>query len=402
MELTGDLSDFALADILQILALSRKTGTLSLATGSVSGKIVVERGRITFASRQPGGTLFDSLSSEKGINPDSLEALRSIGEKASGVWSLESLIVESGAMSQDELDRVLRRHVRRAVGDLVALEKGRFGIELNQVEEAQSMSEVKLADGLDVGEVLLEAAKDRDEAEKTGELPAVSFPEWLGAEGPNDGAGTEETQGLPGGSRDSTNEATGFDRDGHGGSLLCSMLAELRSYSFEAEVSLLVMRYASEVATRGVLFVLREDEVAGLGQFGVKSREKDLSPDETVRKIRIPLKVNSMFDEVLRTGQPLVGKIPSGYWNEEILSRIGGANSVHLSVFLMPIICQNRPLFFLYGDNYPGIAEMTRMGELVALVEQASLALDKIFLERLISELNAVRAFGRTHPLPPI
>ena len=38
MELSGNLSDFGLADILQILSLSRKTGTLALAAGSVSGR----------------------------------------------------------------------------------------------------------------------------------------------------------------------------------------------------------------------------------------------------------------------------------------------------------------------------------------------------------------------------
>ncbi|MGH9829727.1 MAG: DUF4388 domain-containing protein, partial [Blastocatellia bacterium] len=44
MELSGNLSDFALTDILQILALSRKSGTLALESGGSAGLIVIERG----------------------------------------------------------------------------------------------------------------------------------------------------------------------------------------------------------------------------------------------------------------------------------------------------------------------------------------------------------------------
>ena len=50
MHLNGDLSDFALADILQILSLGRKTGTLLVENGSLKGRIVIEAGRITGAS----------------------------------------------------------------------------------------------------------------------------------------------------------------------------------------------------------------------------------------------------------------------------------------------------------------------------------------------------------------
>ena len=54
MQLTGDLSDFALTDILQILALSRKTGMVLLDGAGWAGKIVIESGRITEAWAEPG------------------------------------------------------------------------------------------------------------------------------------------------------------------------------------------------------------------------------------------------------------------------------------------------------------------------------------------------------------
>ena len=126
----------------------------------------------------------------------------------------------------------------------------------------------------------------------------------------------------------------------------------------------------------------------GLGQFGVKCQGDHRSADEKVREIHVPLGANSIFDEVVRSGQPYIGEMPGGYWNEEILCKIGGHASP-LSVFLLPLMCQNRPVFLIYGDNYPGVTELTQLDELVALVNQASVVLEKIVLERIVSQFQS-------------
>src|SRR6476659_6177971 len=130
MELTGDLSDFALTDILQILALSRKTGTLSLESESVRAKITIEGGRITHATRWPGEALAERLVRERCLSEGDLAKLKQIGQDSLGVWRLE---------------------------------KGRFGIDLNQPRKLDTLSEVRLRDGVEVGELLLGIAKELDE-----------------------------------------------------------------------------------------------------------------------------------------------------------------------------------------------------------------------------------------------
>src|SRR5215510_13317050 len=163
MELTGDLSDFALTDILQILALSRKTGTLSLENGNLAGKIIIEQGRITHASLYPGDTLADCMVSMEMLTAETIKKLRELVGQSGNMWSFDTLLLESGLLTQEEIATAARKHIQRVVAKLVALEKGRFGIELNQADLAASFDEVKLPDGLDVGEVLLEAAKEKDE-----------------------------------------------------------------------------------------------------------------------------------------------------------------------------------------------------------------------------------------------
>jgi hypothetical protein len=109
--------------------------------------------------------------------------------------------------------------------------------------------------------------------------------------------------------------------------------------------------------------------------------------DESVREIRIPLGANTIFDDVVRYGKPFVGRLPDGYWYSEMLSKIGG-NGMPLHAFALPLTCNGRSVFVFYGDNYPGYAELQGIDELLALVNQASILLEKIVLERLLNQLN--------------
>jgi hypothetical protein len=388
MELSGDLSDFALTDILQILALSRKSGTLSLGAGSATGRIVVQRGRITHASLVPGESLASRLVRENFISSEVMKRLRQVAEKEAGVWSLKSLLLESGLMKAADLEEVARRHLSDTVGALVRLEKGRFGIELNQIEAIDTLEEIGFPDGLDIGEVLLGAAKDMDEYSK--EQPAAVAPPHFEPPREPEGLGTESSLEDQMSKYGEKIERLAVNRDvrrNERASLLCSMLAELRSHSFEAEVSLLIMRYASEVAARGVLFVVRDHELLGLGQFGVAAGGLGKSPDERVREIRIPIGAKTIFDSVVNQGQPYIGSMPDNHWHAEMFKRIGG-NGVPLSVFALPLVCNDQPIFVFYGDNYPGQSELAGIDELVALVNQASIVLEKIVLERMLSEIR--------------
>jgi hypothetical protein len=161
---------------------------------------------------------------------------------------------------------------------------------------------------------------------------------------------------------------------------------ELRSHSFEAEVSLLVMRYASDVASRGVLFVVRDNLINGVGQFGVNLTGGRENPDQIIRNIGVSLGQGSVFDTVIQSGQPYIGALPEDPWIVDILFGLGGV-SADLSIFLLPIVCQGKTVFIIYGDNYPGTYEMDNIDELIALTNQASIVLEKIILERLVGDM---------------
>jgi len=383
MELTGDLSDFALTDILQILALSRKTGTVLLENAAVAGQIIIEEGRITHASLWPGESFADCLVKRELLDPELMGRFKEIGKQSKGIWTVESLIVESGRMTYGELQDEAKRHVQRVIGKLVGLEKGRFGIAVNEATVSNLLDEVKLGEGLEVGEVLLGSAKENDEALR---YEGEETPELLNDLSGDAGGYESEVQLASDNSSHLTER--GLNGDSHRSELLCSLLSELRFHSFEAEVSLAIMRYASEVATRGILFAVKDFELCGLGQFGLTSTLPDETPDRFVRALHIPLDVDSLFSRVVRTGLPFVGPMPRDYWNMEILSKLGevGSNSW---LFALPLICDDRATFVVYGDNYPGGGQLRGISELEALASQASLVLEKIALERKLMEAEA-------------
>jgi Domain of unknown function (DUF4388) len=387
MELTGDLSDFALTDILQILALSRKTGTVLLENGSLSGKIIMEDGRITHASLSPGESFADGLVSRELLGTETLRRFKDIGNQSGGIWTVESLIVESGMMTQGQLQEEARRHIQKAVGRLVGIEKGKFGIAINEASLPNLLDEVKLSDGLEVGEVLLGSAKESDEALRGEQRYDEASRE---AEPDDRGHSADLTQLASDNNSQSIEYTMAPAENGHlhRSQLLCSLLAELRFHSYEAEVSLAIMRYASEVATRGILFVVKEFELCGQGQFGLSSNAPDGAADRFVRSLRIPLDVDSLFSRVVRSGLPFVGPMPRDYWNMEILAKLGGHDH-DLALFALPLVCNDRTVFVVYGDNYPGGSHLGGISELEALTSQASLVLEKIGLERRLMEAES-------------
>ena len=387
MQLTGDLSDFALTDILQILALSRKTGIVWLEGAGWAGKIVVESGRITEASTQPGESLTDSLTLAGLVGPDTLRAFGKGGDSTD--VHLEKVLVGGGILSRNRLTAAARRHTQRVIGKLVRIEKGRFSIALGESTLPRSADGLRLTEGLDVGEALLYAAHEQDESYKAQDL--ISAADEAGGFNLNGG---RETRPLAGRSLaqdpyDKTLDGDAPGTENHDRStMLCSLLAEMRQHSFEAEVSLLIMRYASELATRGILFAIKGSTLCGLGQFGLSQGKDGKSADQLVRELCLPLDADSVFARVVRTGEPFVGGMPDSYWFSELLSRVGGFGH-DLKLFVLPLTCNELPAFVIYGDNYPGTSELKGVRELVALASQASLVLDRIALQRRVVQLES-------------
>src|SRR6185295_12348793 len=87
-------------------------------------------------------------------------------------WNLKSLLLESGLLSEREMEKAAVMHVCTLVARLVDIGKGSFRLLLNETALVHVWDNFKLAEGLDIGEVLLQSATESDEAQRDAEPAA--------------------------------------------------------------------------------------------------------------------------------------------------------------------------------------------------------------------------------------
>jgi len=160
--------------------------------------------------------------------------------------------------------------------------------------------------------------------------------------------------------------------------LLRGMLQELNNPSLGGGIILLILRFASELMNRAVIFLVKDQEIVGLGQFGIELPGE--SPDAKVRTTRIPTGEDTLFSEALTSMVPTKGSPPVQRWNSYLFNQFGGEPPAE--VFVGPLVSEGRVVAILYGDNLP---EQKPVGDTEALeifLSQAGLAMEKVLLER--------------------
>lgn len=165
-------------------------------------------------------------------------------------------------------------------------------------------------------------------------------------------------------------------------SLLRGMLEELNDPGLGGGIILLVLRFASEFVNRAIVFFVKRDEIAGLGQFGIGDR--DGLADSKIRSLRIPRSENSLFTKVIESQTPVKLQPDDSKWNRHLLQLLGGAAPAE--VFLGPVISEGKVVAILYGDNLPETRPIGDTDALEIFLSQAGLAMEKALLLRRLKD----------------
>jgi len=160
--------------------------------------------------------------------------------------------------------------------------------------------------------------------------------------------------------------------------MLQRRLEELRRPNDPTDISHLVMTVAREFFERAILFLVKGEDVRGLGGFGPAPRGESL--DLAARDIVIPLSEPSVFQEVAATRKPFSGPAPEGKWTQFLMGRIGRYKSG--SVAVLPLLAHRETIALLFGDNPDTGRELGRLDALEVFVSQAGVALENAFLQR--------------------
>jgi len=167
-------------------------------------------------------------------------------------------------------------------------------------------------------------------------------------------------------------------------SVLQRRLQELRRPSDATQISALVMRVAREFFERGILFLIKEEEVRGLGGFGSAGRGENLNL--LVRQITIPLAEPSIFREAAGNGRAFRGELPEGRWNQHLMGKIGRFKSSEVA--LLPLVAYREPIALLFGDNPETGRPLERLETLEIFITQAAIALENAFLQRKLAVIG--------------
>lgn len=374
MSLVGRLEDLALSDIFQILSIGKKTGTLVIKGTPGSAMIVFKNGLVVRAENSAlGGSLGQDLLHGNAIKESALQMALEVKKKLPAA-SIAEILFDLGAVNKEILEKASKKRIERVVYQLLLWQEGDFQFEPDDLD-LKNKIEVEdfgweVSKGISPEYLLMEGARVHDES---------SQPEYVSNEeltGEADESGWETDWGS---------QPVAERKDI---SALKALTQELRFPNSASEITLLILRFASDIFQRGILFMVGEKEIVGLGQFGLEIERAD----EKIRETKLPLKDSPFLTKIVNEAYTYRGPIEKDKITESLIKEIGGGSAASRSdwptdVAIFPIIAEGRVAAMLYCDNPTGEA-ITETEGLEIFISQAGLALEKALLQRRIQDMQ--------------
>jgi hypothetical protein len=348
VSLAGRLEDIELAEILHFLALNSRTGKITLSRRDAHGLVVVRLGRIIYAASSSIRETLGSILVCRGlVTPEALAAALESQHLAAADKKLGAFLVSGGSLTEAQLQDVLRQQTGLVIQELCRWRGGYFRFEVTPVASSGEIGvdaeDLVVAGGVATDQILLEAMARLDE-----------------------GAGGE-------GASPSTPRA---------------IASAPLSPALRGEVTLGLLRRASRSMRRGLLLVLRGDEVQGAGQFGLEGRT---DPDEIARSIRLPLAEPSIVSEAIDRREVWRGRIPETPANERLLALLGGPRPGEALV--VPMLLHEGAGLVFYGDNASEDRPLGSLGDLEWALLEAGLAMERDLLEQRLRDFERARGY---------
>ena len=376
MSLAGRLEDLALADIFQILSIGKKTGTLVVRGTKGTALIVFKDGLIVRAETDDiEGTIADALF-KAGMVRDTVLSMALNVKKKLPMQTLSSILIELGAVSRDTLDRVVRTRIEHVIYRLLLWEDGDFQFEPDDldIDGKTDLSDLgwELAKGLSPEYLLMEGARVQDESAQASFVSTEAFS----VEGVEQKEGTEDESGWD----DDWGTVPAAGRKDI--TALKALTQELRFPTSTSEITLLVLRFASDIFQRGVLFMAGKNQIVGLGQFGIEIDRAD----EKIRGIVLSLETSPFLKKVIMEQMAYKGQLEKDAVTQYLIGELGGTWPPEAVIF--PVVAEGKVVAALYCDNALSKDPIGETEGLDIFISHAGLALEKALLQRRLQEME--------------
>ncbi len=171
MALKGNLRDFSTTQLLNLINLARKTGTLTIR-GPETTEMSFREGKLIYATfGEDQNDLAYVLYHARKLNQKQLQIIRN---RASGTndKQLGHLLIQAGYVTQSDIIQSVRRHVLDTVYKVFTWEEGHFQFDANRLPAAE-----RITIPIDLESVIMEGSRRLKEWERLQrELPDLDSP----------------------------------------------------------------------------------------------------------------------------------------------------------------------------------------------------------------------------------
>jgi hypothetical protein len=368
MSLVGRIEDLALSDIFQILSIGKKTGTLILKGSHGNALITLKNGLVVRAETDDIDKTLGNDLLDAGIIKDTIYHLADEVKKKLPSKSYAEILYELGSVNRETLEKVTKKRTERIISRLLFWQDGDFQFELDDTDPLGKVDIPdigwELSKGMSPEYLLMEGARVHDEASQVTTDSTEQFS--LGDE---EEMWEEDWDMQPQGERKDIVS-------------LRALTQELRFPNSASEITLLILRFASDMFSRGILFMVGDTEIVGLGQFGLGIEK----PDEKIREITLPYREGPFLQRIIDSKQPYKGAVERNTVTDSLMNEIGGEWPGEAALF--PLTAEGRVVALLYCDNILTGETIGETEGLEIFIDQAGLALEKSLLQRRLQEME--------------
>lgn len=303
MAFTGNLNAVALTDIVQLVGLAQKSGTLTVVTG---------RGRFTVLFR--GGRVVDA------------SAVRFARAGAEGGGPQVRELHLRANLSGDPSKGM---GLEEMAGKIFRLGAGYFNF---QAGEPQTDSTA----ALDVSGLLLESFRQHDEAVRDGGAPANDYEGPAGEE-----SGPEDVLGPEAASAPARPNALRH---------LHTLLKTRAEEPGAGELVALVLEAARQVFDRALLLEVGDEELRGVAGYSALYGGDGDPLDAALAAVRIPRVVSSPLQDVVEAKHIGIGEASAEWWRGYMPAEFGPRPE--MEYVALPVVACGSCVMVLYGDTY--------------------------------------------------
>jgi len=349
MSFGGRLETLDLSALLQTLSVGVASGRLTLTRLDRHAVLVLRGGRVVYVT---GGAAVETLGGRllrQGlVEEKQLVTALERQHDGTGYRRLGEVLVEMGLLAEGTLQMVVRQRMQELVGELLAWRSGFFRFEPAK-DGSQSDIEVDLGDfvlpaGLPPQELLMRAVTALDHGDLSQLPPPDTQPPLPGA-----------------------------------AALAAAAASPTGSYAadFTGEAVLSLLRFASQVLARAVVFAVDGDEARGVGEFGLKAK----GAAEAIRETVLPLRESSILKIAVERRRSYEGPLEPTRVNLQLVDRLGG-EKVREAV-AVPLVVLGEVRYVLYADNAPLGRSLGPVDTLESAAARAARIIEKTLLARV-------------------